>query len=732
MDKVGPVKRRTLTLSAALSVVTPLWLGGLVVAPADAVPTLHTVRQAVDEDPLEVTLQTLTPSVIPHRGPIELSGLIVNRSDETWTDLKIYPWRSVTPISTVVDLDLAAETDPELSVGTRIIETYEVVDELPPGGSTTFHLTVPRSQLGIENSATGVYWMGVQVLATSDEGRDEFTDGRARTFIPLLSGQVDPVRAALVVPIRHDVIYARNGSLRDVDGWLATLQPGGQLRNLIQFIDRASGGDLTVLVDPAVVEAIQRLAEGNPVRDLGPADVEEPEPTPSATEGSGESSTPSASGRVAMADTTKLDSAARWAGEWLDTFERAASDTAVLALPYGDLDVDSASQLDPSLIDRSLAMTASVLEGLGIQAPVVVQPPSGYVRPSAIASLPTTVRLLVSSNLLSDHAPDPTLDPTELEVSGHDLRLVNASASAGGPLPGSKFSALQMRQRLLAETALRALGQSDQPVVMALPNAWNPGVYAADFFPGIAQDWLTLTPESFASIEAPTAMTADELVYPDRIQERELGRGNFTATDQLIRAGETLQRVLTHETEVAREVAAQALTTASYTSRDDPVQAEADAAGATRAISRNFRRIQISAPPYVTLSSATGRFRVDLSNDLEQAITVRIEAITDGDLTIEAPAKVRIKGQSSTTVLLNARSTQLGVHQVTLLVTDVEGTPLGPSDSLPIRANEVGRVIWVIIGAGAALLFGAIGLRLYRRITRRRQPAPAAPDEGEA
>ena len=93
---------------------------------------------------------------------------------------------------------------------------------------------------------------------------------------------------------------------------------------------------------------------------------------------------------------------------------------------------------------------------------------------------------------------------------------------------------------------------------------------------------------------------------------------------------------------------------------------------------------------------------------------------------------MRIKGQSSTTVLLNARSTQLGVHQVTLLVTDVEGTPLGPSDSLPIRANEVGRVIWVIIGVGAALLFGAIGLRLYRRITRRRQPAPAAPDEGEA
>ena len=63
------------------------------------------------------------------------------------------------------------------------------------------------------------------------------------------------------------------------------------------------------------------------------------------------------------------------------------------------------------------------------------------------------------------------------------------------------------------------------------------------------------------------------------------------------------------------------------------------------------------------------------------------------------------------------RSTGLGVHQVKLVLTDEEGTRLGPAADLPIRSSQSGRVIWVIIGVGAALLFGAIALRLFRRFT---------------
>ena len=59
------------------------------------------------------------------------------------------------------------------------------------------------------------------------------------------------------------------------------------------------------------------------------------------------------------------------------------------------------------------------------------------------------------------------------------------------------------------------------------------------------------------------------------------------------------------------------------------------------------------------------------------------------------------------------------MHNVTLLLTDADGTPLGSSDQLPIRSAQVSNVIWVIMGAGVLLLFVAILLRLVRRIRGR-------------
>jgi hypothetical protein len=71
-------------------------------------------------------------------------------------------------------------------------------------------------------------------------------------------------------------------------------------------------------------------------------------------------------------------------------------------------------------------------------------------------------------------------------------------------------------------------------------------------------------------------------------------------------------------------------------------------------------------------------------------------------------------------VLLNASTHVLGVHNVTLELTNRAGRPLGSTDPFPMRAEQVSRVIWVIIGAGVALLFAAIVVRLVRRVLRSR------------
>lgn len=693
---------RRVGVVGALACLLPI-LTVLVAPPAQA-------ARAVD-DPISVRIRSLSPAVIPQRGPIVLSGVIANDSTETWTELRVYPWRSTQPITGLGELALAAETDPALGVGTRIVDTSAAIDSLEPGQSASFRVRIPRDRLGIEQGAAGVYWIGVQVLGSSSAGRDLIADGRARTFIPLVGRRPSVVSTAIVIPIRHRVAFTRTGSLTDEASWLEALGPDGHLRGVLDLLAEAPSGDVTVVVDPAVLDAVRRLADGNPPRDLGPVDEPGPNPTGSPS--------PTAEISRSSLRLREIETVKHYAATWLADFTAAAKGLDLLALPYADLDVDAAAQHDPELIERAAALSTAALKRLGLSAPIVVMPPSGHLSPSTIAAIPASMRILVSDAVLAARAPDPADDPTSVQVGERILHLTNAAASTGGPLPGNPHSALQLRQRILAEAALRAADTKSRALIVAAPSDWDPGTAGGNFFTQLDRDWLALVPEATAHFVAPGQVPATDLTYPERAEDLELDESMFVRVHDVIAAGRTLGNILARPTDVTDEVAAQAIAGASYARRVDQTQSLLELDLAERFLTRYFRQIRIAAPPYVTLSSTSGRFRVDLANDLEYAVTVRIEALTDPALTIEAPAEVELAGQSRTTVLVNARSAELGVHEVTLLVTDVDGTPLGPQDSLPIRANQVGKVIWVIIGSGLALLFVAIVLRLVRRFRRR-------------
>jgi hypothetical protein len=672
-----------------------------------------------DQDPLHVTITDLTPSVIPRKGPILVTGTITNVSEETWSLINLYAVVSYTPITNARDLELNAETDPAQQFGNRIIETdpatFDLIDELKAGASASYSVKVPHDVLMsniAQPTSPGVYWIGIQALGQTVEGRDEPADGRARSFIPYLPKTPDPVRAALVVPIRHEVVYARNGRLRGMRIWTKDLAPGGRLRNLLDFATGAPPGAITWLIDPAVLDAVRRIADRNPPRDLGPVSVgTQPSETP--TQSPSDGTAIGSDGKVAVA----RDNATRWAGEWLDRVTALAGGGAVLGLPYADVDMAAANDLDPQVGVRALGLSASSFQDFGIVADPTVAPPSGYLNAGSVAALDQNVTILASNAVLAKQAGARADNPTTVNVNEHQVSLYDGEASQGGPGPTNPFAPLAVRQRLISEAALRSMSGSSEPLVVAMPFDWNPGTSQVGFFGGLDVAWLSLVPhQSLAQLDPPH-VAADDLIYPPRQANRELDGANFAAADRLFRAGATLQNVLVQNSTVEREVAAQALTTTSYFMRADPTQAALDAEAARGSIERSFRQIRISAPPYVTLSSASGRFRVDLTNDLPEPVTVRIEAVVDAELEIQRPAPVRLEGNSTKSVLLHVQSTRLGMHAVKLVVTDEDGTQLGPSANLPIRSSQTGRVIWVIIGAGLALLFGAIALRLYRRIT---------------
>jgi hypothetical protein len=137
-------------------------------------------------------------------------------------------------------------------------------------------------------------------------------------------------------------------------------------------------------------------------------------------------------------------------------------------------------------------------------------------------------------------------------------------------------------------------------------------------------------------------------------------------------------------------------------------------------VSDNLDQIHLAAPDSVTLASDSGRFSAILSNDLDVPVTVKVRAIADPGLTITGGETVPLDPHGRTTVLLHASTQRRGVHTVTLELTNAAGEPLGAQDEFPLRAEQVSRLIWVIIGAGVALLFATIVIRLVRRILRAR------------
>ena len=116
------------------------------------------------------------------------------------------------------------------------------------------------------------------------------------------------------------------------------------------------------------------------------------------------------------------------------------------------------------------------------------------------------------------------------------------------------------------------------------------------------------------------------------------------------------------------------------------------------------------------LSSDSGPFSVTIANGLDEPVSVQIRTTSSPPMKITVPETLRLPANATTTRLLEASTDKLGVHSVTILLTDAQGNPLGSSDTLPIRAAQVSEVIWLIMGVAVGLLFLAIVLRVVRRI----------------
>ena len=388
----------------------------------------------------------------------------------------------------------------------------------------------------------------------------------------------------------------------------------------------------------------------------------------------------------------------------------------VLALPYGDLDVSAAARHDRRAYARARARSQRPLPGLGIDTTPAVASPSGYLSPDSLRTIDQDTVILVTDRILAKAPPVAT-------VNGRRLVAMSSGAVEGGPAPGDPRGAISFRQRILAEAAVRFLKPARSPLMVLLPPDWVPPA-SSSFFSGFDLDWLDLTSVTGATEDLPAqARSEDELRYPERQTAFELDAANFVAANALRDAGETLQALLTLNNLVGGTVTDQSLATTSYAARARPDSNRVSADRSRQWIEERMEEVQVSTPQAVTLSSIDGSFPASIRNELDQPVTVKLAAqgSDEDELRIADVGEVDLLPRATTTVLLDARTDTPGVHDVTIVVTDKAGRPLGGSDQMSIRSARVSNVIWLFLAAGIGLLFGTIAFRLVRRVRAARR-----------
>jgi hypothetical protein len=483
------------------------------------------------------------------------------------------------------------------------------------------------------------------------------------------------------------------------------------------------------------------LADGNPPRSLDPnlqvgqddgEDAAPVDPSASTTPTGEPTESPTAATESPSDSPLDLDAldpavqtAAQAAQAWLARLGAAMRpEDQVMSLPYGDVDVAGAAAHDPELYQRAVARAGTTLPGFDVTTTPVVSSPSGYLSAKGIRDAAPGSTILLTDAMFAD--PAPALATTE----GRDVVVTSTAAGEGGPGPGSRTSITAMRQRLLSEAAVRFLRGGRAPLTLVVPHDWNPTDGSGAFFSGLDAGWLDLTSvQGVSHAGATTSVAGGTLRYPKWQEAAELDPPNFDSADELIRSGASLQSLLTLNNLVSGTVTDQALGSASYSARTKPIDNRASADASREWIDSRLRQVHVEASRAVTLSSSSGRFLATISNDLDQPVTVTIGAKADDTLTIDSPPAFDVPANRRVAVLLTARTDESGIHDVTLVVLDKRGTPLGGSTGLTIRSAQVSNVIWLFVGIGCALLFGAIGVRLFRRIRKARR-APEEADDG--
>lgn len=654
-------------------------------------------------DPLRVTLTNISPSSIPRQGPLRITGTVHNPTNQVWNDIRIYPVLSGNPIGDTDALAEAAVSDAATTAsGSRLTGEgqFRVVRRLAPGASAGFTLSVPRRDLPI-SGAPGVYWIGAQALGTGPDGRDILADGRARSFISLVPPRAT-AEVSLLVPLRQDAERDTRTRLTRPERLARVFERDGRLSRIVDLFGSTS--EVTWLVDPALFDVASDLVANNRPLTLGPARSaeaeEEPPPSPSPANG---------------APAPALDEQSRDEIEdWLGRTTAALAGSPVLALPYADADALALMRHAPSLLERAHTFGEQRLEAHGVNATPAIAPPRGRVGLGVLREANRGITVVAGARR-TDRTDLPTVTR---DRAGHRILVPQQRITYGGPGPRQHDSALNLRQRILAEAALRAITGEDEPLLVQLPQQWNPGGYwdRSEFVEGLEESFLDIVglPPATGEVES--------LTYTETDRAREIDAPLVRTSAGLLDAASLLANLLATENNVSQRLSAMAFRGSSYSSRGDQQAPASLLSTMVDTVHGLTSQVRVAGTEFVTLSGGSGTVTVSLINELPQPVRIGLDVRTSGsgDLSFTEMDPVTLQPEQRTAVRLEVSSSSIGVNEVTITPVTVDAEAIGTPLEMTIRSSDVGRWFWVLMASVLAVLLVMIIKRIRDRVVHRR------------
>lgn len=670
------------------------------VAAATLVVGAPAAQAATDPD-VAISITGVSPTELRDGATVTLTGTITNDGDERWTQAQAYLVIAPSPFTTRQQVTDAVQSETSYT-GQRVVEldSIDEVGTLEPGSTSRFRVRVPYRDLQV-TGAEGVYPVGVQVLATAEDGtRDIAAIARATTFLPRVDRGATEVPGGIVWPFVMPDRLGPGGTWTDAPDLAARVSPGGQLRHLLDQARSAPSSGTSIVLDPALLLGLEDIVEGRRL----PDDVQ-------------------------ISDAQR-DAARSFVDDLADLSRRVSC----WSLGFGRPDVlaiassDDAAQLSAA-VDTA---TASALAQFQVTGRQVSWPTSGGVTESLVAE----VRGGGERPVIVGRSAVPSWEPrlgsivTRRTPQGPAPLFVNAGLDVG--VPGSKTVAT-LRQRLLSEAAFaslerRADDESRADAFVLIDPTWDPGEIGSDAF-SAAFDADFVSPTDLEDLMA-TRRSAYAGPMPNTTTAEPLAGDQLRRVEDLVEAGAVVSDLVVDGGGVTASTArtvASLLSVSWRRDRDEGAEAARDQLRRTRA---TLDGLQIEGPPAITLSSAEGTFPLTVSNDTDDAVRVGVSIRSSNPaLTVPDVEPVEVAAGERRTLTVTVDVGEQTSSTFTAQLVTSSGTAVGQSDSFNVRSSRVGLALWVLMGAAGLFVLFALGRRFLRGRGRGEPAERGEPDE---